>query len=619
MSNISTCSDLYYTDENGKEHSLLKLYAYGKCVWKKEEAGVWIYVVSITDNKRIYFQSNYLHVSKADTIDWGDGTVTKGVDMVNKSVIEHTYEKDGVYTITYTDTKKANTSYGIAIYQSEVLQKIIHPDYCTEICVIASNSGDISIEYVMPTKITKVISVYCGIVNMNVPIGVIEIESSAFTHATKMKKITLPDTLKTIDSGAFEKAISLEDISLPDSVTSIGQRCFCDTSALKEIKLSESLTTIPYQCFQRSGIERIVFPASVKTIDGYAFHNCYYLKEINLPDTITSISNYAFYNTEKTESIRFSNNITTIPQYSFYKCGSANNIIKSLIIPENVTSIGNYAFYMISRIDSLVFNFKLKTIGEYAFYNSCGSVSNINFPVNLISIGQYAFDYNAFETITIPTNVISIGTGGFNNSKNLTSLVIGQNNTSSSYINIGNGCFQNSPKLTSITINRPISTIGSGAFNGVGRWNLVTLVFNASVNVIGQRAFEDVQTEKLSFPSNLRIINSYAFKGNDVLKILSLPNTLRTIGEQAFYGNWNLEEIDIPASVTSIGKEAFLCNASESSSVKKIIVRGNPTIGEYALGFYSNYHRHADCTFYGVAGSNTETYAKENGFDFVAI
>lgn len=557
MSNISACSSLYYTDENGKEYSLLKLYAYGKCVWKKEKPeNFWVYVVKITDNKAVYFKADYLHVSKEDTIDWGDGIVTKGVDMVDKSTIEHTYEKEGVYTITYNDTQKANTSYGDMFYPDEALQKIIHPDYCTEIRIYANDAGNIAIEYVMPTKITTVVSVQCGIVNMNIPTGVIEICSSAFTKATKMKKITLPDTLKTIGVYAFQGAVSLEDISLPDSVTSIGHTSFNGTTHVKNIRLSNSLTTIP--------------------------------------------------------------------EYSFCYCGNATDGIKSLVIPKNVRTIEKSAFYTARITESIILNEGLEYIKEYAFYSACRSAYEITFPKTLKNIGKYAFAYSGFENLLIPVNITTLGDNCFEYSSELTTLTIGEKNNDY-FLGIGNYCFKDCENLTTITINRQIGRIGNSAFYNIGNYlnnyKYVTLNLNAVVRVIDANAFWSVQIKKLNFKSGLLRIGSDAFRGNTALETLTLPNTLRTIEENAFRANWQLEEIDIPASVTSIGKCAFLYG-NRISPLKKIIIRGNPTIGEHALGYYineNNAYGLLNCTFYGIAGSNTETYAKNNGFEFVAI
>lgn len=612
MSNISTCSNLYYTDENGKEHSFLKLYAYGKCVWKKEETGVWIYVVSVSAGQEVKID---MYLEERDTIDWGDGFVSVCRPAT------HIYEKSGVYTITCTDIKKQNVYYGRNVYPATCLQKIIHPKYCTEIYIAADSDGNyvgnISVEYSMPTKITKCSAVLSGIVNMDIPVGVTEIVRKAFVETKKLEKITLPKTLKSIGNYAFQNLTALNDISFPESLANIGQYAFSGTNALKTVTLPKDVE-LGYGCFSSSGLEHITFSMGFNSVVGWTCSGCSNLEEIILPDSVTFIGESAFYGTKNVKSIIFSDNITSIGQRSFYSCGSMSKSIKNLILPKKTTTIGKYAFYNFGDLETLTLNDILEYIGDYAFYGCCDKVSKINFPDTLETIGSFAFTGNKFETISIPTKTTSIGDYAFSGCRNLISLTIGEKNTDSSYIKIGRYCFNEAIKLKSITINRPISTIGEYAFSHTSSGNLVTLTFNASVNVIGSRAFEYVQIEEILFPTNLRVINARAFEDNNALKVLSFPNTLRTIGEYSFYGNWSLEEIDIPASVTSIEDKAFVCNNVNGSPMKKIIIRGNPTIGKYALGFYNDTHR-SNCTFYGIAGSHTETYAKENGFDFVAI
>ena len=617
MSNISICSNLYCTDENGKEHSLLKLYAYGKCVWKKEEAGVWLFVVEVTSGTSISI--NMTH-SYDDIFDWGDGTTS-----VNGNINSHRYTDAGTYTIKFVDKKRKNLWYGTGVTPAKYLKKIVQPACCTKIYIYALGSGDIDIEYTQPSKITTVQEVYCGIVDMDIPNGVTSIEDNAFYYKyapeiVKLKKITFPNTLKTIGSYAFYGLTGLSDVSLPDSVTRLGASTFNGTKALKSIRLSENLTLIPSGCFANSGLEHISFPASVASIDSSAFQNCYSLKEVNIPDTVTNVGPYAFYDTQWVSNIRLSNNLKNIREYSFYGCGSISNTIKNLVIPDSVTRIYEFAFYGISKIQTLTLSKNLKILNKCAFYNSCSNVSEINFPDTLDGVGPSVFVNNGFKTLKIPPNFTSIDDEAFYRSTKLTELVF-EGSVSDSPLEISSGAFKSSQSLTSITINRPIKSIGEQAFAPVTIGHSMTISFNAPVTEIGIGAFAQTQIKNLEFPEGLTLIQNSAFSGNDALNNLVLPNTVERIEKWAFSGAWDLEEIDIPASVVYIGVQAFCYDSTKDKEckLKKIIVRGNPVLDENCLGFTSDNNSQINCTFYGIAGSNTETYAKDNGFDFVAI
>ena len=77
---------------------------------------------------------------------------------------------------------------------------------------------------------------------------------------TKIKKITLPTTLKVLGENVFYQCSELKSVA------------FQETSALEKIGR---------HCFSESGIERIMIPKTVKTIGAGAFEKCKDLKVIH--------------------------------------------------------------------------------------------------------------------------------------------------------------------------------------------------------------------------------------------------------------------------------------------------------------------------------------------------
>ena len=103
-----------------------------------------------------------------------------------------------------------------------------------------------------------------------------------------------------------------------------------------------------------------------------------------------------------------------------------------------------------------------------------------------------------------------------------------------------------------------------------------------TVEVIGRCAVAGNQiVESIEFPTNVRIIDDYAFCGCDKLYRVIMNDGITTIGESCFHGggvgqlqlsrslteipyaafsyNW-IEYLEIPSSVKHIGAEAFQCN-----------------------------------------------------------
>lgn len=151
--------------------------------------------------------------------------------------------------------------------------------------------------------------------------------------------------------------------------------------------------------------------------------------------------------------------LTEIPNYYLYSTTNSNQkdfITKNLIkvnLEDTVTNIGAYAFY---------YNQKLE---------------NINFPSNLTTIGQQAFNYCAFKTLNIPSGVTKI-----------------ENET-----------FRNNISLEEVIFNGNIQSIGSYSFLGCN--NL----------------------KKISFPNNTTVpttnTSSVSFMW-DTLEIIEVPNAL---------------------------------------------------------------------------------------------
>ena len=114
-----------------------------------------------------------------------------------------------------------------------------------------------------------------------------------------------------------------------------------------------------------------------------------------------------------------------------------------------------------------------------------------------------------------------------------------------------------------------------------------------------------------------------SFAGCTNLKTVTLPHASEklecNIGEKVFEGCTALKELDV-SGYWSIFDDAFLnCTALE-----KVVFNENvKEIKDHAFGYIKdadgNYQRYDGLTFYGVAGTVAETYAKENDIPFVAV
>ncbi|WP_461247725.1 leucine-rich repeat domain-containing protein [Treponema sp. R6D11] len=94
-------------------------------------------------------------------------------------------------------------------------------------------------------------------------------------------------------------------------------------------------------------------------------------------------------------------------------------------------------------------------MGTYAFQN-CTSLTSINIPNKVISIGANAFSDSGLTSITIPSTVTSIGSSAFSGS-GLTSITIPSTVTKIEY-----SAFIKCTNLTSVTFEGSIQSANFG-------------------------------------------------------------------------------------------------------------------------------------------------------------
>lgn len=107
-------------------------------------------------------------------------------------------------------------------------------------------------------------------------------------------------------------------------------------------------------------------------------------------------------------------------------------------------------------------------------YSNLATISSVDLPDSITSIGNGAFGSNKIASISIPNSVKNIDDGAFNNNKQLKSVIIPNSVTS-----IGSYAFYNT-KLTSINIPNS-QGYQSAKTNGAFEWN-VTVTNNPSSN-----------------------------------------------------------------------------------------------------------------------------------------
>ena len=251
---------------------------------------------------------------------------------------------------------------------------------------------------------------------------------------------------------------------------------------------------------------------------------------------------------------------------AFEGCSS----LSSINIPSSVTSIGRYAFGSCSSLPSINIPSSVTSIGDNAFQD-CSSLTSINIPSSVTSIEHLAFNgCSSLPSINIPSSVTSIGRRAFEGCSSLTSI-----NIPSSVTSIGGNAFNSCSSLTAITVDEsnPIYSSENNVLFSKKDKSLIRAGFGLEkydipswVTSIGNDAFRDcISLSSINIPSSVTSIGYAAFYGCISLPSINIPSSVTSIGWSAFTGCSSLTSISIPSSVTSIGQSAFSGCGSLSS------------------------------------------------------
>ena len=203
--------------------------------------------------------------------------------------------------------------------------------------------------------------------------------------------------------------------------------------------------------------------------------------------------------------------VTRIADGAFF---NNKQITGNLVIPNTVTHIGSDAFRGCSGLNgSLTLPDGLLTIGSGAFYQCTGLTGTLNLPATLTSIGNSAFlDCNGFNwsTLTLPPLLTEIATQTFAGIQFTGDLVVPDGVTA-----IGNDAFSFN-KFSSITIGNGVTTIGHSAF----RLTMADqLTLGRSVATIGDEAFRYYDDDVHNYTLNIKCLNAVpAALGQNVFK-----------------------------------------------------------------------------------------------------
>ena len=460
----------------------------------------------------------------------------------------------------------------------------------------------------------------------------------AFFGCTGLTSIMIPDSVTSIGDCAFESCDGLTSITIPDSVTSIGDRAFEYCYSLTSVEIPNSVTSIGSCAFSQCiSLTSVTIPNGVTSINSYAFSGCSSLTSVTIPDSVTIIGVCAFSGCSSLTSVIIPDRVTIINSYAFSKCSS----LTSVIIPDSVTIIGDRAFEYCNSLTSVTIPDRVTSIGRCAFSN-CISLTSVD--VSADNPDYASLDgvlFSKYKTVliqypigntrseyAIPDSVKVINYSAFEDCNSLTSVKIPDSVTI-----IGDCAFLGCSSLTSVTIPDSVTSIGHLALASCSSLTSVDVsADNPNYSALDGVLFNKDKTELIQYPASSTIseyaipdsvtsMGNRAFRDCSNLTSVKIGNGFTSIGDYAFYRCSSLTSVTIPSSVTDIGYSAF----NGCTNLTSITIPSSVTdIGFLAFGYYYDESTYKEkkvenFTIYGCPGTAAETYANQEGFNFIAI
>ena len=417
-------------------------------------------------------------------------------------------------------------------------------------------------------------------------IEVKEIKKELFLNNTYIEKLVIPETVTTLGYKMCYGCTSLKEVTLPDNISVIPDYAFEKCTLLEKINIPQSLVQIRNDAFSESGIKEFVAPDSFKEIWGYAFKDCKNLEKVDLNKT-TSIGDMSFENCTKLSSIVLPNTLVELGTYVFSGCTLLNNI-KMPSNPIEITNTFIYGSgyyndtnnwengilyvdnYLITTNNDLLnqqsINVKEGTIviAINALTNNGKNLKSIVLPEGLKIIGSSAFSsLYSLSQINIPSSVISIG----NNAFGATDLYKNQSNWENGGFYIDNWLLAvDNVKMTEFSVKEGTVGVSDGKSDTslfpTKATSISSLTLPSTLKYIGNRSFARLKITSLELPETLETMKEGAFMNCAFLESVNLEDciNLKSIGNQAF-SNCAIKEITIPSNVLEMGELIFNHNS----------------------------------------------------------
>jgi hypothetical protein len=438
--------------------------------------------------------------------------------------------------------------------------------------------------------------------NVSIPDTVEAIGDYAFEDNTRVELVVIPNSVKRIGAYAFWGCDNLDTVVLGKGLTSVGDYAFTGCGGLEQMTIPSNIQSIGVSAFADCvNLKDISIAAETTSIHETAFDGCYRLTIHCLQGTVADQFAQEFYERQK-EMPEYED----VPEYPdgngtggdtvpSVPDGGTQNTPSTTPVPGNVLGstqiVGNQAVFFIDNTVPVVMSswegfsatedvsipvgdlmqevteggvskytvVDNRIIADQAYYRST-ELGEVEIPMGVTEIGQFAFARSSATGVTIPLGVATVSYGAFYHCDNLVRASL-----SSSVMTVEPRAFSYTPWLQNFLGGMEVegnessdpNYLISGGVLVAYRGSDSQAVIPEGVRVIAGEAFRNhTELESVVIPDTVKVIGEGAFESCTQLASVSLGNQVEQIKDRAF-DKCALSQINLPQSVREVGIRAF--------------------------------------------------------------
>ncbi|MGN0078608.1 MAG: leucine-rich repeat domain-containing protein [Coriobacteriales bacterium] len=226
----------------------------------------------------------------------------------------------------------------------------------------------------------------------------VEIAPRSFDSAAYLKRVELPQGLRSIGRLAFAKS-GLQAVEIPSSVEVVGEKAFYSCRQLTACTFAPGLRVIGVEAFANSGLARAVLPATLQELGAAAFNGTPAQKRLAEAAIVIDERNLHLSLDESgglyaggvlLEYLGCSRAYEVRP--GTWRIGEGacrrNQQLQAVVLPEGVGEIGDEAFRGCRNLEYLALPESLEQIGARAFMDT--RIRELHLSKNVLRIGESA-------------------------------------------------------------------------------------------------------------------------------------------------------------------------------------------------------------------------------------